>query len=318
MSEAGSVGVPTSAAASVSPKRARSESAARVPTCGDSATGEQLVPKDVLCRICCGVLNDAHQAPCCGQLACLDCLDGATAKSETCPFCRAALAPEEGIPDRRADRHAGDLMQSCINFGCSFKGKRADLKTHRPECPHDHKGLLAQLNAKHALLQSSLESAWTAVFTHLLSAAGSEDYTPALAFSKMGMHCHIIGEARRILQGQRLDEPLGTVTDGTAVAGLPRTQLRIEKERRTVRFTIQRLSADAATEKEWQRVVVVLIHPTDLSLSRLRPAAIPPKQNEVTTFANWVSVDDLGGFINEGGRLVIAVGKPSAAKCFEL
>eukprot|EP00672_Neobodo_designis_P025865 CAMPEP_0174851258 /NCGR_PEP_ID=MMETSP1114-20130205/22546_1 /TAXON_ID=312471 /ORGANISM="Neobodo designis, Strain CCAP 1951/1" /LENGTH=61 /DNA_ID=CAMNT_0016085781 /DNA_START=27 /DNA_END=208 /DNA_ORIENTATION=+ len=39
------------------------------PKRGRPASGAQTFPEELTCCICYDVLNDAHQAPCCGQLA---------------------------------------------------------------------------------------------------------------------------------------------------------------------------------------------------------------------------------------------------------
>jgi len=316
------------------------------PEHGRPPSGCQLTAAETTCGICYDVLNDAHQAPCCGQLACRDCLDDVTATSETCPFCRATLVPGQAVPDRRADRQAAALERPCANEGCAVTGKRAELKAHRAECRHNHDELRQKLQSKHALLQAALLPALRSVFQgelpdpnppkvvggyHSASSYGYGTYgrsstavtkivaqkPVSLAFSAMGMHCHIFANPFDLFEGSRISDSLPNVEEADAAFGLPLTHLRLDTEHHTVRFMLQRKSEDSENDKEWQRVVIVLLHPTDLSRCRVRRAAIPPKQHVSMTFANWVSKDDLVGFI-QNNRLVVAIGTPSASDYFEL
>jgi len=271
-------------------------------------------PSDTNCGICCDVLNDAHQAPCCGQLACRDCLDNVTAASETCPFCRAALSPAEGVPDRRADRQAAALERPCGNAGCSFEGKRSHVEAHRAECPHNHVELRGSLKATRQVIQGlvsvvSREQAFQPRWSMEPSM-----FSPGSAFRDIGMHCHAFDNARTVFDGERLQDSLACMRLSYAVAGLPRTELRIEVVNRSVRFTLMR-HTDEPVGQSWERVVLVLVHPEELGKSLIRQAMIPPARNKSSTFSNWVTDDQLNNYVTED-RLVVAVGMPSAALCF--
>ncbi|KAI8818927.1 uncharacterized protein EV422DRAFT_579699 [Fimicolochytrium jonesii] len=96
-------------------------------------TDPHLTPRDLAtCPLCADVCERAMRVTCCLTVCCSACIWRwlALAQHNTCPFCRAPIAPENVRPAEEVQHLVDRLVVRCKVPGCGWMGTRERLKRH--------------------------------------------------------------------------------------------------------------------------------------------------------------------------------------------
>lgn len=100
----------------------------------------EVVNEELICSICCGVLDQPVQTPACEHLFCEPCITTWLSNQQTCPIDRAAvtLACLKPIP-RVLNNFLSRLNIYCdfAAHGCDKVFKLEEFKNHLKYCPYD-------------------------------------------------------------------------------------------------------------------------------------------------------------------------------------
>ncbi|XP_065896595.1 TNF receptor-associated factor 4-like [Dysidea avara] len=95
----------------------------------------ELLPDELVCKICQYPVRDPLLSECCGQNFCKSCLDiYADSNATFCPFCRRNNF--NAFHDKRTERVVLSYHVSCSGEGCKWRGELRRAEEHEEYCDH--------------------------------------------------------------------------------------------------------------------------------------------------------------------------------------